>query len=110
MNTCDLNRAGQLVRLIKRASTPDAQVAPGSWNDWVPGALDNHGSLPVDYEMMGFLLRPIKVGEAVRLWRISRNGVKAEGLFISTPVQEVRGRESVITSNSIYEVKMARKG
>lgn len=109
MKTSDLNRAGQLVRLIKRASTPVAQAAPGSWNDWVPGARNNHGSLPIDYEMTGFLLKPIRVGEAVQLWRLSRNGITAQGIFVSTTVRELRGGESVITNNSIYEVKLAQK-
>lgn len=111
VKTSDLNRAGQLIRLTKRACCPDARVAPGSWNDWVPGALDNHGSLPVDYEITGILLRTIRIGEGIRVWRLSRNGIMAEGLFFTTPIREVREEgQSFLTCNSIYELQAANKG
>lgn len=97
-------RPGQLIRLIKSAACHDAEALPGSWADWVPGSLENSGSLPVDYEMVGILLCPITVGESFQVWRHIRNGVLAEGLFQSTCVRGITGADTIATLNSIYKV------
>lgn len=66
--------------------------------------MENNGSLPVDYEIVGTLLGPIVEGESIQVWRHIRNGVAAEGVFQSTCVKELAGPDTAITRNSVYKV------
>jgi hypothetical protein len=95
---------GTFVKLIKRATSPNPAAPPGSWRNWRPGEQIEGFSLPVDYEVCGFLLGPILIGECIALLRFERYGVKALGLFTTTPVKEVDADGRVITENSIYEI------
>jgi len=72
--------------------------------DHVPGLGDHNDykSLPLDYEVEGTLFAPITIGECVRLARDVRNGVKAEGIFVTSPVTEITAT-SFSTKNSIYD-------
>jgi hypothetical protein len=76
---------GTLVRLVKLSACDDALCPPLSWEDWKIGEL-NARSLPVDYEMEGSLIEPMEAGKPILLHRTCRNGVRADGLFQSTPV------------------------
>jgi len=58
----------------------------GNWDTFECGSWANTTSLPVDYEIVGILLGPISVGESVRMMRLSRNGVRALGIYRSTLV------------------------
>ncbi|MCX6971024.1 MAG: hypothetical protein NTV93_12865 [Verrucomicrobia bacterium] len=81
-----------------------AAVGPGSWADWVPGGWGNRGSLPVDYELRGVLLAPIRVGEPISVYRTWRNGVSTEGMFLSTAIREIASSGEILTSNSVYRI------
>jgi len=96
--------SGTHVTITKHAACLDARVAPGSWDGWVAGGRNNRGSFPVDYEMRGVLLAPIRVGERIFLFRTMRNGVAAEGFFSSTPVRGIQEDGRVMTLNSVYAV------
>ena len=70
--------------------------------DYIPG--DNPGttSTPVNYEIEGYLLYPMKIGEAVTVHRFRRNNVAAEGLFETSPVTELTDN-TFKTANSLYK-------
>ena len=60
-------------------------------------------SLPVDYELEGTLLAPVRLGQQLVVFRHNRNGVAALGLFCSSPVEEIM----VVTGNSVYRLTAA---
>ncbi len=97
---------GNLVAITKIRAAQSPMVLPGSWSEWEQGARGNLGSLPVDYELRGVLLEPIRVGGQFRLLRIWRNGVSADGIFVSTRIEAIEGSELVITQNSVYRVSL----
>ena len=92
--------AGTEVRIVKLAVCEDALVQSCSWENWKPGHL-NAGPPPVDYELRGFLIRALKIGQPILVARTHRNHVKAHGIFSSTPVREFKDGAAV-TLNSIY--------
>jgi hypothetical protein len=97
---------GTRVAINKIRACEQAAVAPGSWANWVPGGWGNCGSLPVDYELRGVLLAPIRVGELIAVHRTWRNGVSAEGMFFSTRIREIGDSGEILTSNSVYRVSL----
>jgi len=93
-----------IVRKIAASRCPDVPAAP-------PGPLDRPAvsplhSLPIDYEMEGYLFEPLRIGGIIRLHRIRRNQVIASGKFESSPIVALRD-PFVETRNSIYHI--ARK-
>lgn len=64
---------------------------------------DNY-SLPVEYNIEGYLLNEIQVNESVMIDRIKRNGVSASGAFVTSRVTEV-GDNYFKTLNSVYMYK-----
>ena len=101
---------GTHVLIIKLSASSNPVAEPGSWEGWISGSLDNAGSLPVDYELRGFLLAPVRVGEQIHLFRTERNGVEADGFFYSTPIVRIQDASLVETFNSIYRVTASQKG
>jgi hypothetical protein len=94
---------GAFVTVTKIARCKTPVVEPGSWEDWIVGS-ENNASLPVDYEMKGFLMEPVLVGGQIRLYRTHRNGIEVEGHFVSTLIVSITGSSIVETFNSIYLV------
>jgi len=89
---------------VKKIGKPKTPVTePGDWATWVPGG-ENNASLPVFYEMKGFLIGPVMVGRQIWLYRTHRNGVEADGIFESTLVCSISNGCWVETFNSIYLV------
>jgi len=69
-------------------------------------------NLNVGYWIKGRLTTEIEVGKRLVAWREVKNGVKAEGLFRTSQIQDVRewsksdcSGVDVTTSNSVYRVK-----
>ena len=92
--------SGTSIRLVKLSACDDALSPSSSWEDWKIGE-PNEGSLPVDYELQGSLIEPMEVGKPILVHRTCRNGVRADGLFQSSPVREFKNG-AAITLNSIY--------
>lgn len=96
-----------LVRVIKLSEAEHPVVRAGSWTTYLPGA-SNVESLPIDYEIIGFLLTPVKVGGCLHILRIARNGVVRPGRFSSTSIRRLdteptrQGVMRVVTTNSVY--------
>ncbi len=93
-----------LVRIIKRGEVQSPVVRAANWSTYVPGSWENRMSLPVDYEMVGYLLEDIIAGSKVRLLRVERNGQTAVGVYISSLVTEV-DVVGYATLNSRYSVE-----
>jgi hypothetical protein len=92
------------VRLVKLRAAVDPLVQPGRWDTYHAGSSTNTTSLPVDYEILGFLLQAPIVGGQVRVLRIQRNGINALGIFQSTEVTAV-GEGHFTTQNSVYRLE-----
>ena len=95
---------GSLVKVIKIAASDDPITGPGSWDNWIPGSVNNTGSLPVAYELRGVLMQPIRLGKCLEVYRTHRNGVCADGHFRSTRVIGIPTDTTVETYNSIYQI------
>jgi hypothetical protein len=92
------------IKLNKIAEVPEPDCRASSWDRHVPGQCsDGVHSLPIDYEIVGYLNTPIKVGQPIDVNRTERNGVEIEGHFVSTPVQRIDGTR-ITTRNSIYHL------
>lgn len=92
-----------IVRKIAISRNPVAPAAPPDLWDQEAHALAR--SLPIDYEMEGHLLEPLRVGGIIRLRRFRRNHVRADGHFESSEIVAIR-EPLVETRNSIYLVEV----
>ena len=95
---------GSPVHVTKISASEDPITEPGTWEQWVPGSPNNAGSLPVGYELRGVLMRPIRIGRCLEIYRTHRNGVSADGNFRSTPIIGIVADTMVETFNSIYQI------
>ncbi len=95
---------GSLVEVNKIAASDEPITDSGSWDEWVPGSPNNTGSLPVGYELRGVLMRPIRIGRCLEIYRTHRNGVSVDGNFRSTPIIGIVADTMVETFNSIYQI------
>lgn len=90
--------------IIKKLSATSNPVAPTPAKEgFIPGADNGPVSLPVEYEIEGFLRAPMKVGEPLLVNRIKRNGVVIPGMFSTSPIVKINGH-TVETANSIYQI------
>ena len=64
---------------------------------------DNY-SIPIEYNVEGYLLYEIEVGKNVFIDRTKRNGVEVRGVFTTSRVTEV-GDKYFKTQNSVYSYK-----
>ena len=64
---------------------------------------DNY-SIPIEYNLEGYLLYEIEVGKNVFIDRTKRNGVEVRGVFTTSRVTEV-GDKYFKTQNSLYSYK-----
>ena len=63
-----------------------------------------YSSIPIEYNVEGYLLYEIEVGKNVFIDRIKRNGVEVRGVFTTSRVTEV-GDKYFKTQNSVYSYK-----
>ena len=63
---------------------------------------DNYSSIPIEYNLEGYLLYEIEVGNNVFIDRTKRNGVEVRGVFTTSRVTEV-GDKYFKTQNSVYK-------
>jgi hypothetical protein len=92
------------VRVLKIGTTDRPDSAPGNPMPYpYGGRCATDPSLPVDYELSGWLVQDPTVGEAIEILRCVRNGISCFGYFRSTPVAMVSDGE-FHTKNSVYRV------
>ena len=95
-------KKGCYVRINKlRAAPGGAPACP--WPIYAPSLWDDVLSLPIGYEMEGFLLDDLVQRGYIQLDRRIRNQVVRRGIFTSTRIIQIAGGE-VTTYNSVYEV------
>ena len=63
---------------------------------------DNYSSIPIEYNVEGYLLYEIEVGKNVFIDRTKRNGVDVRGVFTTSRVTDV-GDNYFKTQNSVYK-------
>lgn len=92
------------VRLRKIRSTVSPVAAPGNPATYAYGERCDRGcSLPVGYELAGWLVGDPVIGETVEILRCVRNGISCPGHFWSTEVTAV-SHDGFHTQNSIYQM------
>lgn len=92
------------VKLTKIKASENAEYRTPDWNDYKQGMLNEATSIPIDYWVMGYLIKPIKVGESILLERTIRNGEKISGFMSTSKVIEING-DIFETLNSIYKIE-----
>ena len=92
------------VHITKIDALKNPRFPTSTWKEWKAGHL-NTGSPPVHYELIGYLLRPIRLHESLIALRTERKGVQEFGIFCTTPVTSFA--EGILTTqNSLYFVKI----
>jgi hypothetical protein len=86
-------KAGAKVRLTKM----EGDVAPLSYEARV--------NPNIGYAMVGFLITDLAVGQPIEATRIERNGIKALGVFSSSPVTSIEG-DNIRTRNSVWKIEI----
>lgn len=95
----------QKIRIKKISQADDALCLAADKTEHVPGSEGIPGkSLPVEYEIEGYLVRPIEVGRGIEVDRQKRNGIIAMGSFTTSPVKSIHDN-LIRTGNSIYQIE-----
>lgn len=89
------------VRLQKVRATDHPDTPPGDSATYRYGEQCDTHSLPVEYELQGWLGEDPAVGKCVSILRCQRGGIARLGLFTSSKVARVSQGEFQ-TRNSIY--------
>ncbi len=89
------------IRKVDKQKNPVVPTPKAS--DFVCGQDNGEVSLPLEYKIEGWLLNKIEVGKQVRVHRLIRNGIKAEGYFETSPVTKV-SEFGFETANSVYRM------
>jgi len=66
---------------------------------------DDLHSIPIEYNLEGYLMYEIEVGKSVFVDRTKRNGVEVRGVFTTSRVTEI-GDNYFKTKNSVYSYKL----
>jgi len=91
------------VRIVKLNAVENPVSPTPDMKDYIPGQDNGPVSIPVAYEITGTLNDDIEVGKGISALRTTRNGVRALGLFTTSPVTKIEG-DLVSTNNSVYRV------
>ena len=92
---------GKYVRLEKTGVSNSPFVSTPDVVQYKYGEENKGTSVPKGYWVTGVLCADVEVGKPIVVARDYRNGVKAVGTFISSPVKEIDGNV-ITTDNSIY--------
>lgn len=66
--------------------------------------MDDNLSIPIEYNLEGYLIGEIEVGKNLIVDRTKRNGLEVRGMFTTSMVTEV-GDSFFKTANSVYRYK-----
>jgi hypothetical protein len=95
------------VTKITESAAPDFDSA--KWENFIPGKDNGDNiSLPLDYEVKGHLVYPVRVGDTIFVRRTERNGVKSDGVFVSSVIKRIKeGKKHTLamTRNSVYVIE-----
>ena len=91
---------------IEKLSEVEGGLPARSMEEHIIGESNNNGesSIPIEYNVEGYLLYEIQVGKKVFIDRIKRNGEEVRGLLTTSRVTEV-GEKYFKTQNSVYSYK-----
>lgn len=98
---------GKTVLIHKIAAAEAPHLPTPSASEYVPGEYNGAVSVPVDYEVMGSLANDIVIGDGAVMYRTHRNGIRAFGIWQTSPITEINSRPNFVefkTQNSIYHL------
>lgn len=75
----------------------------GTWGEFFDGK-----SPPIDYWILGELMRPPQVGRGLLIDRTNRNGVEVRGVMMTSAVKKIDKEDGVTyitTANSLYKLE-----
>ena len=94
----------QYVRLTKIKASENPEYRTPEWNDYKQGIVNEFVSIPADYWVEGYLIKPIEVGEHALIDRRIRNGEEVSGFMTTSKILEING-DIFETLNSIYKIE-----
>lgn len=93
------------VRIRKLAAVKNPDVETPEWDEYNVGQVQKEsGSIPIEYEVKGFLMSELQVGRHLNILRTERNGEKVSGVMITSKVTKVTD-SGFETCNSVYEME-----
>lgn len=98
----------EYVRITKISAEEKPYAPTPDMSDYKAGEQNSGVSLPVKYTLTGYLRNDVEVGERLVVARDTRNGVKMQGIFSTSPVQDIElfpGGMLFHTENSVYRLE-----
>ena len=92
------------IRITKISAVESPEYPTPTIEDYDLGKINHNVSIPANYEVEGFLVGSIEIGKPVLVMRKVRNGIKMSGIFQTSEVISVTGKEFK-TRNSVYKYK-----
>lgn len=92
------------VKITKIGKAENALYDSALMQDYEAGKDNGDVSLPIEYYLEGYMLKPPTVGESLVVNRTSRNGIEIAGIFTTSEITEIT-EYGFKTSNSIYKLE-----
>lgn len=103
-----------IIKLRKLSTSVNPRVPTFKKEDYKPGQNNGEVSVPVDYEVEGWIDQLPEVGESLVVFRSKRNGIPAPGVLRTSKlkfvIEEGPNRYFLETQNSIYEMDVINDG
>lgn len=96
------------IKLTKIKASDNPEYPTPHWNAYKHGGVNKGTSIPVDYWVEGYLIKPIEVGQSVAIDRTVRNGEKISGIMVTSKIIEING-DILQTLNSIYKIEYLKQ-
>lgn len=97
----------QHVRVEKVDKRENPDYEPHDWEDYIEGADNPGGSLPIEYSVKGTLLEKPQEGRSLLVDRYQRNGESSLGFMRTSPIDTIIPCQEwsyVLTQNSVYKI------
>lgn len=100
-------KARSYVKISKISASKDPEYLSPTLDVYEAGKDNGDVSLPVEYWLEGYLMEEPTVGKSVVVQREIRCGIKAGGIFRSSPVVQIT-EDGFETLNSIYKLEFLK--
>lgn len=97
-------KMGSHVSVTKIGVTEKAEFPTPQKVNYFQGEVNGPVSLPMDYNLRGFLASVPLIGKTLNVDRYERNGTKVSGLFTSSTILNIID-DRIYTRNSVYLIK-----
>lgn len=111
MESEKLPQVGDFIVMEKIAAASAPFAPTPKFDEYKMGEINQNMSLPIEYQLKGFLLDDIEIGAALHVDRRERNGVVIQGETITSPLVKIQKDNNgflLETINSVYRVQLEK--